>query len=92
MKILQGKEVQGSHFGVAEEGPHLMEGSLEVFKVFEGLEVRSSEYSFLGGVFIWLQPQHMEVPRLGVQSELQLPANTTATASGQRSNLHPHGY
>ena len=26
-------------------------------------------------------PQHMEVPRLGVESELQLPASTTATAT-----------
>ena len=26
-------------------------------------------------------PQHMKVPRLGVESELQMPANTTATAT-----------
>ena len=26
-------------------------------------------------------PMHMEVPRLGVESELQLPAYTTATAT-----------
>ena len=30
--------------------------------------------------FLGLHLQHMEVPRLGVQSELQLPAYTTATA------------
>ena len=30
--------------------------------------------------FSGLQVQHVEVPRLGVQSELQLPASTTATA------------
>ena len=42
----------------------------------------------------------MEVPRLGVKLELQLPAYTTATAilgpypteEGQGSNLCPHGY
>ena len=28
-----------------------------------------------------LQPAHMEVPRLGVELELQLPAYTTATAT-----------
>ena len=32
-------------------------------------------------VFLGPHPQHMEVPRLGVESELQLPAYTTATAT-----------
>ena len=32
-------------------------------------------------------PQHMEVPRLGVESEVQLPAYTTATATATQ-NLH----
>ena len=31
-------------------------------------------------VFIGPRPQHMEVPRLAGESELQLPAYTTATA------------
>ena len=31
--------------------------------------------------------QHMEVPRLGVESELQLPAYTTATATPDPSHL-----
>ena len=52
--------------------------------------------------FLGLHPQHMEIPRLGVESELQLPAYTTATAtqdlsrvcdlhhsSGQRQILNP---
>ena len=30
-------------------------------------------------VFLGPHPQHMEVPRLGVESEMQLPAYTTAT-------------
>ena len=30
-------------------------------------------------------PRHVEVPRLGVQSELQPPAYTTATATGDLS-------
>ena len=35
----------------------------------------------LEGIFCFLGPhlQHMEVPRLGIESELQLPASTTAT-------------
>ena len=32
-------------------------------------------------VFFGLHTRHMEVPRLGVQSELKLPAYTTATAT-----------
>ena len=31
--------------------------------------------------FLGLHPQHMKVPRLGVQLELQLPTYTTATAT-----------
>ena len=35
---------------------------------------------FEGGVFLGAYLQQMEVPRLGVESEQQLPAYTTATA------------
>ena len=48
-------------------------------------------FFFGGGVFLGLQLQHMEVPRLGVDSELQLPAYTTATETQNPShgcNLH----
>ena len=38
-------------------------------------------FSFLG-----MHPRHMEVPRLGVESELQLPAYTTATATQDPSH------
>ena len=37
-------------------------------------------YYYLSFVFLGLHPQHMEVPRLGVQSELQLLAYAKATA------------
>ena len=39
--------------------------------------------------FFFLEPhlQHMEVPRLGVDSELQLPAYTTATATPDPSRI-----
>ena len=45
-------------------------------------------YLFIYGPHIW----HMEVPRLRVESELQLPAYTTATASPDSSCLFdlPH--
>ena len=41
--------------------------------------------------FLGPHPWHVEVPRLGVESELQLPAYTTATATWDLShnwNLH----
>ena len=37
-------------------------------------------FLFIIFFFLWLHLQHMEVPRLGVESELQLLAFTTATA------------
>ena len=41
-----------------------------------------SVFFFFGGrVSLGPHPQHMEVPRLAVKSELQLPAYTTATAT-----------
>ena len=42
-------------------------------------------YLFILG-FLGPHPQHMEVPRQGVKSELQLPAYTTATATKQETN------
>ena len=42
-------------------------------------------YLFIYFVFLGPHPWHMEVPRLGVESELQLLACTTATACGIRA-------
>ena len=43
--------------------------------------------------FLGCHPQHMEVPRLGVESELQLLAYTTATATaGSEPHLQPTLY
>ena len=42
-------------------------------------------------LFLGLHPQHMEVPRLGVELELQLPAYTTVTATKDLSHVYgPH--
>ena len=38
-------------------------------------------------VFLGLYLQHMEVPRLGVKSELQMPAYSTATATQDLSHV-----
>ena len=37
--------------------------------------------------FLWLHPQHMEIPRLGVELELQLLAYTTAIAMPTLSHI-----
>ena len=64
-------------------------GSLELLEslvCFLSLLEFSSNFIFLG-----LHPAHMEVPRLGVESKLQLPATATATAMPDPSpvcNLH----
>ena len=50
-------------------------------------------FFFLSFVFLGLHLQHVEVPRLGVELELQLPAYTTVTAMLDLScvcNLHHH--
>ena len=44
-------------------------------------------YIFVFLPFLGLLPQHKEVPRLGVKSELQLPAYTTATATQDLSHI-----
>ena len=43
--------------------------------------------SFLFNFFFFLQPWHLEVPRLGVELELQLLAYTTATATPDLSHV-----
>jgi len=50
---------------------------------------------FFNFFFLGPHPQHMEVPRLGVPSELQLPVYTTATAikdPSHISNLHHNSW
>ena len=44
-------------------------------------------YLSLSFVFLGPYPQHMEVPRLGVELELQLPAYTIATATPDQSHV-----
>ena len=51
--------------------------------VAESLTHASSFFFF----FLGLNMRHMEVPRLGIQSELQLPAYTTATAKWDLSHV-----
>jgi len=44
-------------------------------------------FFFVFCLFLGLHPRHMEVPRLGVESELLLPAYTTATAMPDPSRI-----
>ena len=48
---------------------------------------RAAAAFFFFSLFLWLHLWHMEVPRLGVESELQLPAYTTATATPEPSRV-----
>ena len=50
---------------------------MEIRSRSSGLQLQGTEFFFF---FLGLHLQHMEVPRLGVKLELQLPAYTTATA------------
>ena len=60
--------------------------------VFKNLSVYSSHIPYSGClvllVFLGLYQQDMDVPRLGVKSELQLLAYTTATATPDLSCLY----
>ena len=51
------------------------------------LEVNEPGTSLFPFVFFRPHPRHMEVPRLGVKSELQLPAYTIATATSDLSRV-----
>ena len=44
-------------------------------------------FFFFFAFFLGPHPQHMEFPRLGVESELQLQAYTTATATWDTSGV-----
>ena len=48
----------------------------------------SGECKFGGGVFLGPHPWHIEIPRLGVESKLQLLAYTTATAMSDLSQVY----
>ena len=74
--------------------PHVGFNISKVRMICKGSFVFVFVFCFLGPY-----PQHMEVPRLGVESELQLPSCTTATVmpdpqptEGQGLNSHPRGY
>ena len=56
-------------------------------KKIVGKSFNLSSFSFLLFFFFSLRLQHMEVPRLGVKVELQIPAYTTAH-SNARSEPH----
>ena len=58
-------------------------------RVATGIQWRGSGelIFFFFFVFLGPHPQHTEVPRLGVESELQLPAYPTATATWDPSHV-----
>ena len=58
-----------------------------LFSLFLSLFLPSSLPSFLPFLFLGLHPWHMEVPRLGDETELQLLAYATATATQDPSRV-----
>ena len=71
-------------------GKNPLSGPLASWHIFT-LNILNNRQFFFFFVILGPQPQHMEVPRLGVKSELLLPAYTTATAMPGPSrfcNLH----
>ena len=79
-------------------GPAEMRQGIESFKVClrrfsvsKSIEVTMCAKNFFFLVFLGMHPWHMEVSRLGVESELQLPAYARTTATPDPShacNLH----
>ena len=63
-----------------------VEIELQVSELFKGARIKRNKIDFLNFFFNYffsflsLHPQHMEIPRLGVELELQLRTYTTATA------------
>ena len=56
-------------------------GSINYFKQYWGSMLVSNSTIFFGFFFFRASQWHMEVPRVGVKSELHLPAYITATAT-----------
>ena len=64
--------------------------SLKKRRCFIDRKVGLEPFCLFAFVFIFLGPHlgHMEIPRLGVVSEIQLPAYTTATATWDPSHIY----
>ena len=57
------------------------------YLAFRNTHTHTHTHTHLSFVFLGPHPQHMEIPTLGVSSELQLPAYTTATAMPEASRV-----
>jgi len=72
--VAPGRAAEGTRLTISVRLPS-SSGGLGAYTPFHSLK---KNFFFL---ILGLHPQHMEVPRLGVKSELQLPAYATATAT-----------
>ena len=61
--------------------------ALDISQLFLVSQRPTLDSFFFNFVFIRATPTHMEVPRLGVESELQLPTYTTAIATWDPSHV-----
>ena len=62
-------------------------GNVKPKRGIEMIKTMIWDFYFLFFVFLGPHPWHMRVPRLGVKSELQLPAYTTLTATWDPSRV-----
>ena len=78
--------------GQKQKTKHIATLAFAVYMSHKLFELNKGSLFFFFFFFLLeLSPQHMEVPRPGVESELQLPAYTTPTATWDPSricNLH----
>ena len=77
--------------GYALSFPFLLSLHEEGLKNYGKIHTNLTTVTIFFFCFLGLRLWHMEIPRLGIVSELQLPAYTTATATWDQSrvcNLH----
>ena len=60
---------------------------MEILKLLGEMQAIFFFFGLLSFAFLGLHPWHMKVPRLGVESELQLPAYTTAITMPDPSHI-----
>ena len=97
-KLEDREEIQGRRFCEEEDWSYAAHKESQALPVIprgqerrrQGRSLSLLFFFFFFFVFLGLHPQHMEIPRLGVKLELQLPGyTTTATPDSSRiCNIH----
>ena len=83
---------QISYFHILVEGPAKQKHLQLVFSIRKIVLVLCLEFYLFIYLCLWPHLWHMEVPRLGIESELQLPAYATATLDRALSVTYTTAY